>query len=1066
MNRNRLLLAAILLPILILAFLATGARFWLVPNLKKVAEQSREQRIAEARERLQSALEVRLDGLDVTSEDWSAWDSMYEFALEPDDSFREENFPPETVGGLGLSRIMVRDRSGAVIARQDYDIVAGEAADFGLEEPSWLQLRDLDHSGFHSGLLLGPDGHPSLFHLKPIRRSGSDGDPAGQLLFIRPLVGDEFDSLATLAGESELEWITGEAQEESRSSSVATIFQPLAAFDGTQLGHLKLNVDLTSIAQRHTAILRLLQQGALALLASFLTLAVFAIGCVWLLKASDVGTNRKVSRRQVLPVATVFVAGCAISFLAFSLTRSLVRDETEAQLTLDARMAVESMESSIVDLTMPPQVLATFFAGDDGIQQEAFDRLGASMLAAHPQLLDLVSVRPTESGSLWAEYGSSRDGAFKPGPVPYLTAASVQLGSARDQGTMTAFLTSDGQDEDAGTILAVAMPYYRGNQNFGIVELRRRNLAGFIIARSRIVDLANKSIVEATPKGLTLQIGSSHSTAAAPLFATGDLKPQTPARSLPVFANLTGLDLHLTLSPSGSMAQANRDLLPFMALGIGVLITLLLIFFLISVLRRSAVVAALVAERTQELDAAKNEAVAANRSKSEFLANMSHEIRTPMTAILGYAEQLLDPDLGRIESDQAVGIIRRNGDHLLQVINDILDLSKIEAGKLDVERIACSPLQVASDIIDLLRHRASSKGLLLQAECAGPLPEAIHSDPTRLRQILFNLVGNSIKFTERGSITLRLSLQQTGADSFLCFEVVDTGIGMKPEQVARLFHAFSQADASTTRRFGGTGLGLVISRHLAQALGGDVTVTSQPGIGSTFRVTVATGPLQDVGMLSEPAVGVQPAQTGASLMQPPTRSLPVRVLLAEDGRDNQMLVKAILRKAGATCDIVADGRAAVDRALAAEKSGSPYAAILMDMQMPILDGVSATVELRSAGYRHPIIALTANAMESDRRRCLDAGCNDFASKPIDRAKLLATLERWTLPPDALSAHCLSDILSAVEAEDWDALASACARAAASLSELPALGETVANLGRCRTRAAAEGILGVLRPESK
>jgi len=1065
MNRNHLFLAAILLPLLILGGMMAGARLWLLPQLDQVADQARLERSSNARERLQNALAARLDDLDVLSEDWASWDLMYDFALAPDASFIEENFQPESVGGLRLSRMAVLDRSGAVVVRQDYDVAAGAEADYGADDASWLQIAELDPAGFHSGLLRGPDGNPSFFHFKPIRRTESDGDPAGQILFIRPMIGEELLSLGTLVGESELRLAGAAAPPEERTLAIATISLPLAAVNGASLGALQLDVDLSSITSRQAASLRLLQQGGLGILIGFLILAVFALGSVWLRSDAGSAAAAPLPRRQVLPVALVLGTGCLGSLLAFRLTSSLTRDEAEARFAANAQQVVDALERDLAELTQVADTLGGFYAGAESGQLEGFERLSGSLLAAHPQTEAVAWARRAEDRGPLVELSVPAGSDFVAGTPPFAADADAALEAACDQGAVTAFLTFAGEDEKRKAILGVAMPLYRGSERFGIAELRRRNLDGFVVARARLDRLAAAALAQASSHGMSLQLRAARDESGAPLLSTGELQPDL-IHSYAVAPDLTGLNLQLQLAPVAAAGFGSVGWLPYTTLSGGLLLTVALTFYLISTLRRTAVVASLVQQRTRELAAAKSEAEDANRSKSEFLANMSHEIRTPMTAILGYSEQLLDPDLGRSDFDQAVGIIRRNGDHLLQVINDILDLSKIEAGKLEVERVACSPLQIVADVLDLLRNRASAKGLLLQAECDGPLPEAIHSDPTRLRQILFNLVGNSIKFTERGSITLRISLQRGGSDSFLRCDVTDTGIGMDAEQVSRLFHAFSQADASTTRRFGGTGLGLAISRHLAQLLGGDVTVVSQPGVGSTFRLTVATGSLQDVGMLADPVVGKHPAQTGASLPLPPSRLLPVRVLLAEDGRDNQMLVKAILSKAGATCDVAADGRAAVDRALAAERDGAPYDAILMDMQMPVLDGVAATAELRASGYRRPIIALTANAMESDRNRCLAAGCNDFASKPIDRAKLLATLERWTRPDAALSDQQLSALRSAVRAEDWDALAAACADLGRSLEPVPLLRDAVANLAGCRSQVAANRLLESLRPGAK
>jgi signal transduction histidine kinase/CheY-like chemotaxis protein/HPt (histidine-containing phosphotransfer) domain-containing protein len=392
------------------------------------------------------------------------------------------------------------------------------------------------------------------------------------------------------------------------------------------------------------------------------------------------------------------------------------------------------------------------------------------------------------------------------------------------------------------------------------------------------------------------------------------------------------------------------------------------------------------------------QAETATRAKSEFLANMSHEIRTPMTSILGFAEDLLDPSLSELDKINAVKTIRSNGEHLLQVINDILDLSKIEAGKLEVEQISVSPLQVVADVESLMRVNAQRQGLSLDIEYLGAIPETILSDPTRVRQILINLIGNAIKFTKTGGIRLTVELtgdvstQTPDAGAMLRFEVVDTGIGMTAEQIARLFQPFTQADNSTTRQFGGTGLGLVIAKRLAEMLGGTIVVESQPGVGTTFRVTIATGPLEGVKMV-EHTDGATFALPDGTVTTPALPSLCGRVLLAEDGLDNQRLIAFILKRAGAEVVVADNGRLAVDLAMAAREEGKPYDVILMDMQMPVLDGYAATSLLRQKGYTGPIIALTAHAMASDREQCLNAGCDDFISKPIDRQQFFATLAK-------------------------------------------------------------------------
>ncbi|MCL4199228.1 MAG: response regulator [Phycisphaerales bacterium] len=403
---------------------------------------------------------------------------------------------------------------------------------------------------------------------------------------------------------------------------------------------------------------------------------------------------------------------------------------------------------------------------------------------------------------------------------------------------------------------------------------------------------------------------------------------------------------------------------------------------------------AALALKTRELEIARAEAEAANRAKSEFLANMSHEIRTPMTAILGYADLLIDEGQGPLDRLECIQTIRRNGAHLLALINDILDLSKIEANRMSVERIAFSPAEVISDVESLMRLRAAAKGLLFEVECATPIPHTIHSDPTKFRQILLNLAGNAVKFTDAGGVRLiaRLLRREGEDDGLLSVEVVDTGIGISPDQLDRLFASFTQADSSMARRFGGTGLGLAISKRLARMLGGDISVRSTPGEGSSFTATIATGPLRDVRCVHSASAPRALASTSPGNEAPAPRLDGLRLLLAEDGPDNQRLIAFHLRKAGAEVVIAGNGRIAVERAFESLRD-HPFDVVLMDMQMPELDGYAATRYLRAHAYARPIIALTAHAMAGDRERCLAAGCDDYTTKPIDRVELLSIVRR-------------------------------------------------------------------------
>ena len=399
----------------------------------------------------------------------------------------------------------------------------------------------------------------------------------------------------------------------------------------------------------------------------------------------------------------------------------------------------------------------------------------------------------------------------------------------------------------------------------------------------------------------------------------------------------------------------------------------------------------------EQLGMAKDEAEAANRMKSEFLATMSHEVRTPMNGVLGTLALVLDSTLTE-DQRRLLGLAKGSAESLLVIINDILDLSKIEAGRMEIAPVPFRLRQTCEEMYALLLVRANEKRLALKFDVAHDVPEWLVGDAGRVRQVLFNLAGNAIKFTERGSVTLAVTVSSLdAADATLHVEVRDTGIGIDDETQSRLFQKFVQADASMTRRYGGTGLGLAISKNLIELMGGTLGLRSAPGSGSTFFFEIKL-PIGAAPAALEPVqtVGASASAAARASYAGGTTVGPRRVLVVDDNPVNLTVASAMLKKFGHTVDLARDGGEAVAKART-----RPYDAIFMDLQMPVMDGAAATAAIRGRegpNVATPIIALTANAMESDRARSIDAGMNDHLTKPISPEALRAAVERWCPAP--------------------------------------------------------------------
>jgi signal transduction histidine kinase/sensor domain CHASE-containing protein len=1043
MTRTRTLLTTGGLATLIICAALAAAAWHFRPGLAALDAACRNDQLDRAEHRVSRALAHRLKDLAQINEDWSAWDSIYKFAASPEDEeFRKENFGADGVGTLGLSRLMLLSTDGKLIIKQDYDVSAGAAADYPFDPELPGYLRGLSPDTFREGYVVGPDARPSWFTARPIRDTAKTAPSRGHVVMIRPISDAELERIADVVScELMLRRLShlDPSLRESPNACEASVTPDwtrtlsLKGFDGQPVAELAFLVDLSNSVRRERQRAGLLQEaGALALL-GFVGLGILA-AAAWWFRGQYLERDGPRVRLDYVPAAMVATAGIVLSLSSYRLARGWQEREESREFERRSINLAQAVENEIQTSLDSMTYLREFFGASERVTREEFDQV-VENTAALRRSLTLLAWAP-KAGTPCSDEAEATTLATRPEfpvlfVVPYeldghiqvenLAAApglavALQRACDRDEVTLahSAALSPESRQSE---MLAIAAIQQRGKAN-DLAEERRENLLGYLVGRIDLHTVIDRAMQRYNSGGLTFQLyrGDAQDPQFS-LLGDGDVRlPPEPHLRTSREIVVAGERWQTIICAGETFVAQFADWMPRVVLSGGIVITALAVTYLASMLRRTAVVEAQVSQRTQELceskaktqelnavllsslsqqrklaeqlSAAKSAADAANQAKSDFLANMSHEIRTPMTAILGFAENLTDPALSAAERLESVATIQRNGEHLLQIVNDILDVSRIESGRLALESIPCHPRELIEDVARMLRPRAEEKGLRFTIQFDEPLPTMVRTDPTRIRQVVVNLIGNAIKFTSAGEVRIlvRAADAPIPGRRVLQFAVFDTGIGLAPQQIAGLFQPFTQADASTTRRYGGTGLGLTISKRLTQMLGGDLVVESVPGEGSCFMATVEVDGVPDATL--SPRRDPRPMELAPS---PGLERLRGRVLLAEDGPDNQRLISFLLRRFGLDVETAENGRIAVEKAIAARDSGSSFDAILMDMQMPEMDGYAATAHLRAGGFTMPILALTANAMPGDRERSLQAGCDDFASKPIDRTRLHALL---------------------------------------------------------------------------
>jgi signal transduction histidine kinase/integral membrane sensor domain MASE1 len=684
-------------------------------------------------------------------------------------------------------------------------------------------------------------------------------------------------------------------------------------------------------------------------------------------------------RRWLLELA----APLAVTLLAVVAAYLYARDQLahERQLVFERRATVleHAIERDFEGASAAVASIQGLLDSSRNVEAEEFRSFARPILARDPSLALLGWVPDLGDGRHPLAYVESQQEVTGPVGIDLgrseLVAATFER--ARDSGGTVASrplrLPHAPARDDA---LLVCRPVYRGAAEPTTPEARRAALAGYAVAFAHVRDVVRAATLGVPTDGLGFRLVDLAVPGAAWEFGS-ERRPASPVWTSRFLVADRGwqLEVHALHVYEPSVAFWG----PATLMIAGTLLTGVLGLFLLSAAGRTARVERLVTERTAELRQAKQAADDSNQTKSLFIASVSHDLRTPLTAIIGFADLLLEPRHAEPERREWAQIVRRSAEQLLELVNDVLDVSKLEAGRLDVERIPTSPWHLVHEVLGLMGERARAKGIGCEAAWLGRVPEVIQSDPQRLRQILINLIGNAIKFTERGGVLVVVQLlREPGAPDALQIEVIDTGIGIAPDQIPRLFEAFRQGDASMARRYGGTGLGLRISRNLAQLLGGDIEVESSVGAGTSFRVRVATGDLSAVRLL-------RPGEEDPAEESSPASQLEGEVLLLGESPAGARLLGRMLECAGARVSAIPDVETALARlARAGAQQRRPLAVLVAASAGP-----AAVRALRGAGHAVPIAALDVPQGETDS--WLSAGSDACLSGPPERKRIVELL---------------------------------------------------------------------------